>query len=177
MKYKIFFLLLLNIIPFLSFSKQIKIQDSRDNVPMGSARIWSKKCFDETGGYAYTFSPDSVSNVKAKMLGWDTERFTNAMVIERVGLIVQGEWQGYKKRGTADYYIWYPLFLAILRALKWSIAKPHYRGIAYLYGYFISFFNNTERLEDNDIKKYNQKIRPNEITIHYKTKFKKMLRS
>lgn len=156
-------------------SKKIKIQDSRDDIPMGSARMWRKKCFEETGGYLFTHSPDSVSNVKAKMKGWETKRISSAKVLERAGFAAQGQWEGHKKRGISDYYIWYPLYLAILRTIKWSVRKPFYLGIAYLYGYLSSHFSRVDRLEDDDVKEYNQKIRLKEIKMHYSIIINKLL--
>lgn len=156
-------------------SNKIKFQVCKDDIPMGSARLWAKKCFDETGGYLFTHSPDSASNIKAKMLGWETKRFPNALVVERAGLVAQGPWEGYKKRGMSDYYIWYPPSLSILKAIKWSARKPYCLGAAYLYGYLTSYFNGTKRLDDADVKKYNQTMRPKEIKFYYITKIKKIL--
>jgi glycosyltransferase involved in cell wall biosynthesis len=155
-------------------SNIIRIQPFRDDVPIGSARIWRKECFEKTGRYLFTHAPDSVSNVKAKMLGWSTKRFPNAMVLEREGLIAQGLWQGYKKRGSSDYYIWFPLYLAILKSIALSIEKPFYIGIAYLYGYLASHFIRANKLVDNEVKIYYQKIRPNQLRVLYSRKIKKI---
>jgi len=157
-------------------SGKVKLSSSRDDVPMGSARIWRKECFDETGGFLFTHSPDSVSNIKAQMLGWETRRFSNALVIERPGLVAQGMWQGYKKRGGSDYYIWYPLSFSILKAVLWSRKSPHYLGIAFLYGYLISYFKRAGRLDDLDVRDYNRTIRSKKIKSYYITKLKRMLR-
>ena len=52
------------------------VQDKqRDELPSGDARQWRKRCFEDTGGYLLTKSPDSVSNAKAIIKGWDTKQF------------------------------------------------------------------------------------------------------
>ena len=54
------------------------VQDKqRDELPSGDARLWRKCCFEDTGGYLLTKSPDSVSNAKAIIKGWDTKQFTH----------------------------------------------------------------------------------------------------
>ena len=42
---------------------------SRPDLPTGGARIWRRKCYEDTGGYHITRAPDSISNVKAKIAG------------------------------------------------------------------------------------------------------------
>jgi len=151
-------------------------KNGREDLPMGSARIWKKECFEETGGYAYVHAPDSVSNVKAKMKGWKTKRFKHIRVIEREGLIAEGTWKGYKNRGRSDFFLWYPIYFALLKALKYSFKRPHYHGIAYFLGYIESFISGKKRTNDTEIRQYYQSIRPNEMTDYYKEKFRKLLK-
>jgi len=154
----------------------ISFQNGRGDLPMGSARIWRKECFEETGGYSYAHAPDSVSNVKAKLRGWKTKRFENIRVIEREGLTAKGYWKGYKSRGESDFFLWYPSYLTLLRALKYSFKRPYYIGIVYLSGYIKSFFCRKERIDDIELRRYYQRIRPTELREHYKEKIRKQIK-
>jgi len=136
----------------------------RDDLPMGSARIWRRECFEETGGYILTHAPDSVSNVKAKMKGWKTKRFTHAKVIEREALLKRSLIKGYIYRGKKDFHLWYPFSVVFLKSLKYSFRFPFYYGVLYLYGYLKSYSREKDaRTNDPDLKYYNTKIRLKEL--------------
>jgi Glycosyltransferases, probably involved in cell wall biogenesis len=149
-----------------------QIKHSRVDLPMGSARLWRRACFEETGGYLPVSLPDSVSNAKAKMKGWKTKRFMNIKIIERQGLIKQGLWDGYKEKGESLFFLGQPLYFAVLRAFNLSLKKPYYTGMAYLYGYIKSLVLRNERVNDDEIRKYFHFIHHD----YYKKKFRRMLR-
>jgi glycosyltransferase involved in cell wall biosynthesis len=105
-------------------SSFMQIQNSREDLPMGSARMWRRECFEETGGYLPVALPDSVSNAKAKMKGWRTKRFMDIRIAERPGLEKQGLWKGYKEKGESLFFMGQPLSFAVLKALNYSLKRP-----------------------------------------------------
>lgn len=153
-------------------SSLVQVQKSYEDKPMGSARLWRRKCFEETGnGYLFGYAPDSISNVKAKMRGWKTRRFMNARVIERRGTIKQGVWNGGIRDGKFDYFLGRPLYYSLLRAITFSLRKPHYFGLFYFYGYIASILKKESRIDDNEVLEYYQRIRPRELKERYIRKF------
>lgn len=152
------------------------IDENEVDLPIGSARVWRKECFEETKGYADVKAPDSVSNIKAKIRGWKTKRFNNIRVIEREGLIAQGFWKGYSDQGDSAYFLFYPMLLAILKTLKYSFKRPYYSGIAYLWGYTKSFIYRKKRIDDSEIRQYYNFIQPQDIKIRYKKRIKQILK-
>jgi glycosyltransferase involved in cell wall biosynthesis len=152
-----------------------QIQNSREDLPMGSARMWRRECFEETGGYLPVPLPDSVSNAMAKLKGWRTRRFLDIRVIERQGLKKQGLWKGYKEKGESYFFLGQSFPLAVLKALKYSSKRPFYIGMAYFYGYIKSFVRRKERVEDEGIRPYYKYIRSRELKAYYKEKFRKLL--
>jgi len=163
--------------PYNIYKKYItEIQKGREDLPMGSARMWRKECFEATGGgYPIAKAPDNVANIKAKLRGWDTKRFMDIMVIERRGQSKQGLWTGYNQVGESNYYRGYTFRIAILKALNYSFKKPYYIGIAYLWGYIKSVIYRKERIKDEEILKYYRYERPQELKAYYKGKLKKLL--
>lgn len=130
--------------------------DFREDLPNGGARLWSRKCFEETGGYAVTCSPDSVSNVKAMIHGWGTKQIKDTTAVSiRPYASAQGQWFGYKKLGSNNYYIGYSPFHIILKGIKLLYSKDGYTkngvGIAYIYGYFKSYIQRKPQIEDEEI--------------------------
>ncbi len=149
--------------------------NSREDLPMGSARLWRKDCFEETGGYQPVPLPDSVSNAMAKMKGWKTRRFMDIKVIERQSLGKQGLWEGYKEKGESYFFLGQSLFLAVLKTLKYSFNMPYYTGVAYFYGYIKPLILRKERVEDDDVRNYYKHIRSKELRTVHKEKLKKLL--
>ena len=150
----------------------MQIQNSREDLPTGSARMWRRECFEEAGGYLPVALPDSVSNAKAKMKGWRTRRFMDIRIIERYGLKKQGMWKGYKEKGESLFFLGQPLYFAVLKAFNYSLKRPYYTGVAYLYGYIKSFVLRKERIDDDEIRKYFHFIHHD----YYKKKFERLLR-
>jgi len=153
----------------------VEIQKSREDLPMGSARLWRKECFEETGGYLPVPLPDSVSNAIAKLKGWKAKRFRDIKVMERRGLTKQGLWKGYSEKGESYFFLGQSLFLTVLKALRYTFKKPHYIGVAYFYGYIKPFVYRKERVKDDEIRHYYKYIRPRELKAYYKGKLKKLL--
>jgi glycosyltransferase involved in cell wall biosynthesis len=133
----------------------------RHDLPNGGARLWRKECFEDTGGYAVTCSPDSVSNVKAKVSGWDTRQFGEVTAISiRPYASAQGQWFGYKKLGKNNYYIGYTPLHVLLKAATLLYSRngytSHGMGLAYAYGYFQSYISRKPKLQDEEVLQYNK---------------------
>lgn len=154
---------------------QMVVQYGRSDLPMGSARMWGKKCFEATGGYLAVPLPDSVSNSMAKIKGWKTRRFKEIKVIEREGLVKQGLWGGYKERGESYFFLGYPLYLTTLKALKYTFKKPYYVGVAYFYGYIRYLILRKKRVNDEEVMYYYKHTRTTELKTFYANKLKKLI--
>ena len=140
----------------------------RDDLPSGGARLWRKRCFEDTGGYLLTKSPDSVSNVKAIIKGWDTKQFNYVKFVStRAHASAEGYWWGYKQFGSNNYFIGYTPIHALLKGIKLLSERPYYTGFAYLYGYFGSLILRKRRIDDDEVKHYFRHIRPREIRRYY----------
>lgn len=142
--------------------------DYRKDLPSGGARLWSKKCFEDTGGYLPTCSPDSVSNVKAIIRGWDTRQFEHIAILStRAYASAEGQWKGYKKLGANNYFIGYTPIHILLKGIRLLYSTDGYFqngiGIAYICGYFSEYFRNAPRIEDEEILNYYKNKRLQEI--------------
>jgi glycosyltransferase involved in cell wall biosynthesis len=149
----------------------------RDDLPSGGARLWRRHCFEDTEGYILTKSPDSVSNIKAKIKGWDTKQFHHVKFVStRAHASAEGYWKGYKQFGSNNYYIGYTPLHALLKGVKLLFEKPCYTGLAYLNGYFGSLICQKKRIDDDQVKYYFQHIRPQEIRRYYVNRFLNIFR-
>jgi len=143
-------------------------------VELGSGE---KKCFNDTGGYLLTCSPDSVSNVKAKLRGWDTKQFSHIKAIStRAYASAEGQWRGYNIMGSNNHYIGYTPLHAILKGMKLLYSRNGYYkfgvGIAYMTGYFRKYFQQAPVIEDKEVLAYYREKRLKEVLCS-KLKFQK----
>lgn len=140
----------------------------RKDLPSGGARLWRKECFEDTEGYLLTCSPDSVSNVKAIIKGWDIRQFENVKIIStRAYASAEGQWKGYKKLGENNYFIGYTPIHVVLKGVKLLYSRNNYFkegvGLAYVVGYFTKYIKKAPRINDPEVINYYKKDRMREI--------------
>ncbi len=158
-------------------SPSVEVQRGRrSDLPMGSARVWRRACFEETGsGFAEVPACDSVSVANAKLKGWETQLFEHIRVIEREGQAKHGLWDGYQELGENNFFRGFPFYFAVLKGLKYTVKKPFYIGAAYLWGYFKARFILREKMVDEELYNYYRKTRPKEVRNLYIQKLKRIL--
>ena len=150
-----------------NISGRLVCAGSREELPMGPARLWRRECFEETGGYQATAFPDSVSNVKAKLRGWKTKQFKDIKVIARRTSTAKGCWWGSVREGKDYYFLNYHPFVFLLRTIRYTFKEPYYTGLGLFIGYFGSFIQRRKKTEDDEIKYYYRHTRPKEISRQY----------
>lgn len=134
---------------------ELKLFTKFENFPSGTGRVWSKKCFFDTGGFSLEPSADSISNVKATLRGWDIQRFNEIQMVEkRLTSSAEGLWKGFKYNGYMAYYLNKNPLLVLLTAFQRTLKKPFYPGIAFLWGYITSCIKRKNRIKDKEIREY-----------------------
>ena len=130
----------------------------RDDYPRGAARLWRRACFEDTGGFLISYSPDTVSNIKAIVRGWKIDCVKNATAYQsRMTSSAQGLYVGWKKEGESSYYLYKSPFGVILKSINHIISGRIMAGIGYFVGYFSSFVNRKSRIEDKEVREYLKK--------------------
>ncbi len=131
---------------------------TREDLPWGAARIWRRKCFEDTAGYLSTYSPDVISNIKAVIRGCKTQIMDETKAYQtRPTSTARGAWLGNKKAGISAYYIHYSPYVAFLRGINRCTKRGIKEGLAFMIGYFTAWVNRYPRLDDEEIEEYNKK--------------------
>lgn len=153
-------------------SNQI-MEKGRDDHPNGGLRVWRRNCFIETGGFPRSYSADSVSNILARLKGWETRKYNDILGIHlRKTNSAEGLWKGYKIRGESDHYRDYHPAYILLKFLKYTIQPPFYPGISYINSYINCVLNRKHKMMDHpEVRKY-YRNKHLEIIDHYKKKVK-----
>jgi glycosyltransferase involved in cell wall biosynthesis len=127
-------------------------ENQNTNQPSGGARIWKSQCFSETKGYETVMSPDSVSNARAILGGWQIKRFKEVRAFQsRETSSAEGLWKGYTRNGEHAYHLHFHFISTIGKAFNYAIHGEIQRGAAYFYGYTKACFNRTRRISDSDL--------------------------
>ncbi|NLO30051.1 MAG: glycosyltransferase family 2 protein [Methanosarcina mazei] len=128
---------------------------SDKNLPRGTGRLWRKACFLETGGYQVEPSPDSISNTKAILRGWQLKQYADVVEVQtRKTSAGEGLWNGYVKNGWMAHYVDKSLPMVLFNTLYYCLKSPYYTGTAYFYGYLNSVIKKDVKIQDMEIRNY-----------------------
>jgi glycosyltransferase involved in cell wall biosynthesis len=136
-----------------------KREDSPNFHVRGATKIYRRQCWTDIGGLVKAAGWDTLDEVKANMLGWETQSFLDLKVIHhRVTGAADGTWANSCKNGRANYISGYhPLFM-ILKCLKRSFQKPYIIGsVGLFYGFASGYTQKLPRVDDKDLVDYLRK--------------------
>jgi len=143
---------------------------SASNFPRGTGRIWSKKCFFDTGGYALEPDAHTISNIKSLLRGYTARQFKNVVAIQtRKTKSAEGFWKGYNGAGRNAYYLCKRPLVVLANVLYLSFKSPFYPGLAYLIGYLSAYINREPRIQDEEIRNYFRKQKLSRVLRMFET--------
>ena len=130
-------------------------QKRREDEPSGGDMLIRRECFEDCGGIQLSCCWDSVLKAKARLRGWKTRRFEYVKAIETRIPGSENYWERGMHGGESAYHLnMHPLHVTIKSMKLLFFEKPHYRGLAYMLGYIISFIKRKEKIADEEIQKY-----------------------
>lgn len=137
----------------------------------GATKIYKRECWDAIGGLMSAPGWDTLDEVEANMLGWESRTFNDIPIIQhRQTGAADGKWKDNFKNGRANYICGYhPLFM-LLKCVKRVFQKPYVVGSAGLASGFLSaYLLRLPRAEDKRVIRYIREQQMNRL------KFKKSI--
>lgn len=122
----------------------------------GATKIYKAECWDAIGGLIKAPGWDTIDEVKANMLGWETRSFTDIKVIHlKYTGSADGVLRDLIKHGTANYIAGYhPLFMFI-KCLKRTFQKPYLVGsVILLCGFIRGYMKKVPQIDDKELIDY-----------------------
>ncbi len=116
----------------------------------GATKIYRRACWEGLGGLLKAPGWDTIDEVKANMMGWQTRSFPHLKVLHRRPTgAADGAWRNWVKNGRANYVSGYhPLFM-LVKCLKRTVQKPYLVGAAGLfYGYVSGYLGGIPQVKD-----------------------------
>lgn len=122
----------------------------------GATKIYRRECWMAIGELIRAPGWDTLDEIKANMLGWETRSFREIPLYqERITGGADGQWRNYVKNGLANYISGYhPLFM-LFKCLKRLFQKPRIVGAtALMYGYISGYVKKIKRVDDKGLVRY-----------------------
>ena len=125
----------------------------------GATKMYRRACWEAMGGLRMGPGWDTIDEIKANMLGWQTRSFHNvkAQHLRPTGA-AEGTWRDAVKNGQAEYFSGYhPLFM-LVKCLKRAIKRPYIIGAAGLiWGFACASLKRSPKVEDRTLIDYVRK--------------------
>jgi glycosyltransferase involved in cell wall biosynthesis len=133
----------------------------------GATKIYRRSCWEQIGGLMKAPGWDTIDELKANMLGWETRTFEELKVhqLKDTGS-ADGNWRNWVKNGLANYITGYhPLFM-LVKCLKRVFARPYGIGAGALaWGFLSGYVRGTRRVDDPELIRYVQKQQFRKLTL------------
>jgi len=132
----------------------------------GALKTYRVRCYQEIGGLEKELGWDTVDEIRANMLGWQTRSFPELKVVHhRPTQTASGGLHGKINTGIANYFVGYhPLFM-LARACRNMVRRPYLLGgLWMLYGYLSGYMKSLPQIPDPELIRYVRKQQWNRLT-------------
>lgn len=129
---------------------QMKLEVHQSFHVRGATKIYRRACWDALGGLMKSPGWDTVDELKAHFLGWETRTLPDIRVLHRRPTgAVDGTWRNAVKHGLGNYVAAYhPLFI-VFKCLKRVVHKPYgIDSLGIFYGFLSGYSKQFPRIQD-----------------------------
>jgi biofilm PGA synthesis N-glycosyltransferase PgaC len=133
----------------------------------GATKIYRKACWDALGGLIVAPGWDTLDEVKANMLGWETHSFVDLKLIHhKYTGSADGRWGGWVKNGRANYISGYHPVFMMLKCIRRMFKKPVLvSALGLLYGFVSGYFKGIPQVNDRALINYLRRQQMNRILM------------
>ena len=128
----------------------------------GPLKTYRTQCFKDINGLLDCLGWDSIDELKANMLHWNTQSFTELKIhhLKRTQSS-QGLFKGAVNHGKANYNSGYHPIFVFIKSLHWFIKRSKLQSIGLFWGYFSLFISRKRKPIDKNLQKfvYNEQIK------------------
>jgi biofilm PGA synthesis N-glycosyltransferase PgaC len=127
----------------------------RADLPRGPTQFFRIECLTKMGGLPPWPSFDSIANVKARALGYET-RLVSELVATQIRETASryGHAAGYARKGRYAWFLGLHPLLVAARTAAYSARRPHHAGYHFLKGYLSSAATRAPRCPDPVVREH-----------------------
>jgi glycosyltransferase involved in cell wall biosynthesis len=127
----------------------------RADLPRGPTQFFRIECLDAMGGLPPWPSFDSIANVKARALGYETRLLPGLVATQsRETASRYGHAAGYARKGRYAWFLGLHPLLVLARSAAYSTRQPRRAGYHFLKGYLTSAATKGERCPDPVVRRH-----------------------
>ena len=122
----------------------------------GATKIYRRECWHAIGGLLRAPGWDTVDELKANMLGWQTQTFPQLRLSHhRFTGAADGAWRDCIKNGRANYVTGYHPAFMLLKCVRRLWKRPYLSGsVALAWGYLSCYWKRTAQVDDQRLIRY-----------------------
>lgn len=123
----------------------------------GATKIYRRACWEMISPLAQAPGWDTIDEVKANLLGWNTRTFAALKLVQHKPTGgADGNWRNWFKNGRANYITGYhPLFMLAKSVKRTFLNKPFFvESIALMAGFFSGYINGIPQAPDDQAIRY-----------------------
>lgn len=122
----------------------------------GATKVYRRECFYDIGGLSEFLGWDTVDELRAQLLGWETRTFADLQVVHhRPTSSVGGVLRGKARLGRGSYFLGYDPVFMLARGVRRMVDRPYVLGgAAMLAGYAGASARRDPRLDDPELTDY-----------------------
>jgi len=125
----------------------------------GATKIYRRACWEAIGGFWVAPGWDTIDEVKANMLGWNTRSFGDLhLVHHRETGSADGAWGGLVKNGRANYISGYHPVFMLAKCMSRAVGHGQFHdSTALLYGFITGYLKRIPQVDDPQMISYIRK--------------------
>ena len=133
----------------------------------GASKVYKIACWEDIGGLIEHKGWDTIDEMKAQSLGWETKSFQNLRIIHHKPTGYNtGLYKWSIISGKSDYYCGYHPLFVIAKGMKRMFRRPFIiGGLGIIYGFFKDHIKNCEQVKDIELIKFIQKQQIYKLTF------------
>jgi len=123
----------------------------------GPAKMYKRACWDDIGGLPSVLGWDTLDELKAQVLGWETRSYKDIVLIhfKPIGYKQKKIVKRELKAGERQHYLGYLPAFAIFRSFYRMFQKPYIiAGVLNFFGFIFASLGNGPQIEDKEIISY-----------------------
>ncbi len=140
-------------------NQELKVEETPLFHVRGATKIYRMACWNAIGGLIKAPGWDTIDEVKANMLGWETKTFSDIQVIHyRSTGQADGPWADAVKCGKANYISGYhPIYMLLKCFNRISRGEPFIYAMGLIYGFLRGYIDGIPQTDDRELIVYLRK--------------------
>ena len=133
----------------------------------GATKIYRRECWEQIGGLKVLTGWDTIDELKANMVGWNTKTFPDLRLIQhKITGSADGDWKNYVKNGLANYITGYHPAFMVVKCLKRLAERPYVVVSAgLLWGFLKGYLKNIPQVDDKELIRYLREQQINRLML------------